>query len=222
MREREGKWLLRVVSLLIASALWYVLAAEKRELESEKQLDSSVTYNTPKGVVLLDRVSEVRVLVRGRNREIRRLRPFDVDVLVDVPTTQKGSLAVTLTADNVDLPSDNLTVVSIEPKSITLRIDSEAHKRVPVEIDLAGEPAAGAIVVRKTVQPNEVTVAGPASLMGSFKRVTTTRVGLDGHAISFEREVSLVTSDPLIRVVEPLNVTLSVELEQPANPRGDG
>lgn len=222
MREQGGAWLLRVISVLIALALWYVIAAEKRELESEKQIDASVTYNTPKGVVLLDRVSEVRVLVRGRNREIRRLRPFDVDVLVDLPATQKGTVAVGLTADNVDLPSDNLTVVSIEPKSLTLRIDSEVQKRVPVEIDLAGEPAAGAIVVSQSVQPKEVTVTGPSSLMGKVQRVTTARISLDGHAISFEREVSLVSADPLIRVVEPATVTLQVVLEQPVNPRGEG
>ncbi len=222
MREQQGHWLLRLISLLIAAALWYVIAAEKRELESEKQIEASVTYNTPKGVVLLDRVSQVRVLVRGRNREIRRLRPFDVDVLVDVPASAKGPLTVNLTPDNVDLPSENLTVVSVEPKNLTLRLELEVQKRVPVEIDLAGEPAAGAIVTARSVLPKEVTIAGPASLMQRVGRVQTSRISLDGHAISFEREVALVTVDPLIRVVEPASVTLSVILEQPTNTnRGD-
>ncbi len=225
MKFPSSRWLYRVTALFIAVALWYVIVADKRELLSEKTVETSVTYNTPKRVVVLDRVAAVRVLVRGRNREIRRLRPFDVDVLVDVPAGRSGEVRVTLTADNVVLPSDNLSVVSIEPEVLPLILDTEQEKQVPVAIELAGEPAAGALVVRKTADPPRATLAGPSTLLRSVRRVETAKVSLDGHAFTFEREVPLVTSDPLIRVVEPASVTVQVVLEQPAsgaNRGGDG
>lgn len=225
MKRPVGPWFYRLAALLIATALWYVIVADKRELLSEKVVETSVTYNTPKRVVVLDRVAEVRVLVRGRNREIRRLRPFDVDVLVDVPAGRNGQVRVTLTPDNVVLPSENLSVVSIEPEVLPLTLDAEQEKQVPVVIELAGEPAAGAELVRKLVDPPQVTVAGPSTLLRSVRRVETAKVSLDGHAFTFEKEVELVTSDPLIRVVEPVTVTVQVVLEQPgagASRGGDG
>ncbi len=224
MKRPVSPWFYRLAALLIATALWYVIVADKRELLSEKVVETSVTYNTPKRVVVLDRVAEVRVLVRGRNREIRRLRPFDVDVLVDVPAGRNGQVRVTLTPDNVVLPSENLSVVSIEPEVLPLTLDAEQEKQVPVVIELAGEPAAGAELVRKLVDPPQVTVAGPSTLLRSVRRVETAKVSLDGHAFTFEKEVQLVTSDPLIRVVQPTTVTVQVVLEQPGTTGrgGDG
>jgi YbbR domain-containing protein len=220
MRKPEGPWPYRLAAVMIAVALWYVIVAEKRELLSEKTVETSVTYNTPKRVVVLDRVTEVQVLVRGRNREIRRLRPYDVDVLVDVPAAQTGFVTVSLTPDNVVLPSDNLSVVSIQPERLTLRLDAEEERKIPVTIQLTGEPAAGAVVVRKAAEPPQVTLAGPSTLLRAVRRVETAIVSLDGHAFSFEKEVPLITSDPLIRVVDPATVTVQVVLEQPAATRG--
>lgn len=215
MSEAPRNWPYRLLAFLIAVGLWWVIVAEKRELESEKVVDASVTYNTPKKVLLLNRASQIRVSVRGRNREIRRLRPFDVEVLVDVPEAQRGVVTLTLTPDNVALPSDNLSVVAIEPRLLTLQLDTEVEREVPIEVDLVGEPAAGAIVTRRVAIPDRATIAGPASQITHLRRISTGRVSLDGHAFTFEKEVSLVTSDPLFRVVSPATVTVQVTLEQP-------
>lgn len=215
MSEAPRNWPYRLLAFVLAVGLWWVIVAEKRELESEKVVEASVTYNTPKKVLLLNRASQVRVSVRGRNREIRRLRPFDVEVLVDVPEGQRGVISMTLTPDNVALPSDNLAVVAIEPRLLTLQIDTEVEREVPIEVDLTGEPAAGAIVARRVAIPDRALVAGPASQVSQLRRISTGRVSLDGHAFTFEKEVSLVTTDPHFRVVSPSTVTVQVTLEQP-------
>jgi YbbR domain-containing protein len=215
MTARTSRWVYRFGALLIAVALWYVIAAEKRELESEKIVEASVTYNTPRRVVLLNRVGQVRILVQGSRKEIRRLRPFDLDVLVDLSEEKPGRVNVDLTPDDVALPNDNLTVLSIEPKQLTLELDDEMEKRVPVEIDLGGEPAAGAIITARTVTPSAALVAGPASRIANLQRLLTGKVLLDGHAFSFEQQVALLAPDPLIRILQPTSVLVQINLEQP-------
>ncbi len=219
MRREVSLWPYRIGALLIAIALWFAIAAEKRELESEKVVEASVTYNTPRRVVLLNRVGEVRVLVQGSRKEIRRLRPFDVDVLVDLSGGKPGLVTVNLTPDDVALPNDNLTVISVDPKTLTLRLDDEVEKRLPVEVTFAGEPAAGAILAGATATPASVLVAGPASRLGDLQRLKTSPVTLDGHAFTFEREVSLVVPEPLLRVLQPGTVSVQVRLEQPPSGR---
>jgi YbbR domain-containing protein len=222
LKERPSPWPYRALALVIAVALWYVAAAEKREPQSQKSVEASVTYNVPPGLVLLNRTSQVRVLVAGSTREVRRLRPYEVEVLVEVPRTEPGTVAVSLTADDVSLPAATLQVVSIDPKLLSLQIDQEVEKRLPVEVELAGEPAAGAIVTRKEAIPNTVMVEGPASLLAPLRRVATSRVNLDGHAFTFEREAPILVPDPLIRVVRPPTVTVKLTLEQPPARRDGG
>lgn len=217
MSSRLQAWLYRLLAVLIALALWYVTAFEKREVASEKSIEASLTYNVPRGFVVLNRTSQVRVVIRGNAREIRRLRPYDVDVLVELSEAAPGPLTLTLTADNVSLPSDSLQVVSIDPKSLKLDIDRERTRRVGIEVILKGEPAAGSMVVGRRANPTEVEITGPGRLVNAVRRVTTEPVNLDGHAFSFRTESGLLPPDPAVRLEGPRTVTVEVDLEQPAS-----
>ncbi|HRC84409.1 MAG TPA: CdaR family protein [Thermoanaerobaculia bacterium] len=219
MRERQANWPYRLLALGIALGLWWTTAAEKREPQSEKTLDASVTYNLPKGLVPLSRVSQVRLSVRGSKREIRRLRPFDIDVEVSLPTARAGPITVNLGEENVILPNDNLQVVAIEPKVLSLRLDTEVERTLPVFVEITGEPAAGAVLRSYRASPATAQVAGPASALATVRRLQTDRVSLDGHAFTFEKEVAVLAPDPLVRVLSPASVTVRVELDQPQAPR---
>jgi YbbR domain-containing protein len=222
LRERPSLWPYRLLALIIAVALWYVAAAEKREPQSQKSVEASVTYNVPSALMLLNRATQVRVLVAGSARELRRLRPYEVDVLVDLNQAEPGTVSVHLTPEDVALPTAGLQVVSIDPKIVTLQVDRKVQRRLPVEVDWSGEPAAGAIVARKEAIPNTVLVEGPASLLSPLRRLVTSKVSLDGHAFTFERQVPVVAPDPLIQVLQPASVTVRITLEQPPTVTGGG
>ncbi len=220
MRERNGPWPYRILAGLIALGLWWTSAAEKREPQSERTLEASVTYNLPLGLVPLERVEKVRVVVRGSNREVRRLRPFDVDVQVPVLQAATGRVTVNLTEEDVVLPSDALTVVAIDPKTLTLQLDREVERTLPVFVELRGEPAAGAIVTSYRAVPSTARVAGPSTVVEALRRLATDQVDLDGHAFSFEKQVAVLSPDLLVRVLAPGTVTAQVEIAQPGSREG--
>lgn len=219
MKERGSSWslwLYRILALLIAIGLWYGTAADKREPQGEKTVEASVTYSTPPRLVILNPTAEVRVGVRGNNQEIRRLRPFDVDVLVDLAGAEAGrSFTVNLRAEDVSLPTDHLEVVSIDPKTLSLQMDVEEERRLPIRVSLVGEPAAGAIVKDREAIPNSALVAGPRTILEGITRLETRAVNLNGHAFTFEKEVPVVIPNPMVRIINPTFVTVHVTMEEP-------
>lgn len=215
MNERATTWAYRILAVVIAVAMWYATAAEKREPPGEKTVDASVTYSTPPGLVILNPVPQVRVGLRGTNQDIRSLRPFDVDVLVDLEEAKPGSFNVTLTAEDISLPAENLEVVSIDPKVLALQLDVAEERRLPIAVTVVGEPAAGAIVTAKEAIPNTALVAGPRSVLDSMNQLETRPVNLNGHAFTFEKEVPVVIPNPMVRIIRPIFVTVHITMEEP-------
>ena len=101
MTERAGRWGLRILALVGAIVVWWFVSVEKRERMSEKVVDASLSYNSSRGLILLDPVQTVKVRLRGPEGRIRAIAPFDLDVVVDVQADSPGVLPVQLRADNV-------------------------------------------------------------------------------------------------------------------------
>ncbi len=214
MTERTSIWGLRLLALFAAILVWFFASVGKRERLSEKLIDAAVTYNPPRGLILLDPVQTVKVRLRGPDRRIRNLAPFVVDVVVELADTDPGTVDLHLGPENVLRPEE-VEVVSVEPNTLRLRVDREGQRRLPVLPRIVGEPAAGAEPHTPTVTPGIATVAGPQSLIASLASVTTSPISLDGHALSFTQTVSVVAPDPLIRVLEPTTVTVLIPMETP-------
>lgn len=222
MTERAGRWGLRALAVAGALTVWFFSSVEKRERISEKVVDASVTYNLPRGTVLLDPIQSVKVRLRGPDRQLRTLSPWAIDVVVDVSGSTGGGLDVVhLTAADVERP-DPIEAVSIEPNSIPVRLDVEATRTLPVVPRIVGEPAGGSVPGDIATLPESAIVRGPQSLLANLDSLTTSPVSLDGHAFSFDQTVSVIPPDPLIRVVQPTTVLVRVPMvvPDPDSPEG--
>lgn len=216
----RGLWGLRLLALGLALLAWFVVSGEKREPASQKAVDTGVRYDLPDGFLLLERVEMATVGVRGPVSRLRSLAPFQVDVFVNVPAVE-GTIQVPLGPDHVALPP-GLELVSIEPNVIELTLDREQTELVEVLPRLAGEPAAGAVVVSARVVPNQALVRGPASRVRELESVSTTPVQLTTHALDFEEDAVVLPPDRMITIVEPRVVKVAVELEIPGAEGDDG
>lgn len=213
MSERTGIWAMRILALTIAVALWFFLSWEKRENQSERVIQASVTYNTPELMTVLDPVQQIDVRVKGDARRVRTLNPFLVNVLVEIRQEEPGAVDVALAPDHVFVP-EGVRVVSINPNTIQVTLDRMMTMRLPVEVDLVGEPAAGASVDTPVSIPPAVQLEGPQSRIEGLAEVRTRPISLNGHAQTFEETVSLILPDPLASV-DPAAVRVRVPMEPP-------
>jgi YbbR domain-containing protein len=211
--ERAGLWWIRVLSLAIAVALWFFLSWDKRERQSERVVEASVTYDTAADMVVMNPVRQIDVRVRGGSRRVRTLNPFLVNVLVELPQTEPGQVPVPLVPEQVFVP-EGVEVVSLDPNALDLTLDREVTKRLPVLVDLVGEPAAGATVGEPVIAPLEVAVRGPQSRIGAVSVLKTRPINLNGHAQTFEEMASVLPPDPLASV-DPGLVRVRIPMQPP-------
>ena len=214
MSPSTGRWGLRILALVAAVAVWFAASFAKREHQSEKVVDAAVTYNAPRGFVILDPVQSVKVRLRGPDRAIRSLAPQIVDVVVSLDRAETGSVEVPISFEQVLRPV-GISVLGVEPNMLRLRLDRELVREIPVSPRLVGEPAGGVVPLAATPRPDRVRVAGPQTVLSGLVAVRTAPINLDGHAITFSQTVSVVSPTPLVRIVEPAFVTVEVPMGVP-------
>ncbi len=222
MTDRARRWGLRLLAVIGALTVWFFSSVEKRERISEKVVDASVTYNLPRGTILLDPIQTVKVRLRGPDRQLRNLSPWAVDVVVDVREAVVGGIDVAhLSPDDVERP-DPLEAISVEPNSVPVRLDVEVVRVLPVVPRIVGEPAGGSVPGVVSTRPENAQIRGPQSLIANLDSVTTSPVTLDGHAFSFDQTVSVIPPDPLVRIVQPAAVIVRVPMMVPDPDSPDG
>ncbi|KAB2960331.1 MAG: hypothetical protein F9K16_11920 [Thermoanaerobaculia bacterium] len=222
MTDRARRWGLRLLAVVGALTVWFFSSVEKRERISEKVVDASVTYNLPRGTILLDPIQTVKVRLRGPDRQLRNLSPWAIDVVVDVREAAVGGIDVAhLSADDVQRP-DPIEAISVEPNSVPVRLDVEVTRVLPVVPRIVGEPAGGSVPGVVITRPENAQIRGPQSLVANLDSVTTSPVTLDGHAFSFDQTVSVIPPDPLVRIVQPAAVIVRVPMLVPDPESPDG
>lgn len=213
MRHRVH-WPILILAFTIAILIKMAVLEEQQI--GERVVEAQVTYKHPPGRALVsyDKVESVRVGVRGKGSDLVQLSVFTMEVEVDIPSGQLGSIAMTLTPGNVVFRTvGDFEVTSIEPNTFTIRVEERQTATVPVKAALAGEPAAGARSGEPVVRPAWVAISGPGSLVRQIGHLSAP-VSLDGHARTFEESVAITPPDPLIQV-EPARVLVKVPMEEP-------
>ncbi|HEY2941578.1 MAG TPA: CdaR family protein [Vicinamibacteria bacterium] len=189
---------LKLVSLVLAVLLWFVIAGEKT---SEMGLSAPVELqNFPKDLELTgDPVDTVEVRLRASPGIIQRLTPGDVSAHIDLADAHEGERIVHLTPDSVRVPF-GVTVVKISPSIITLNLERTLQKTVPVRPRLLGRPAPGYEVGEMTTEPAEVRIAGPKSRVQEVESAYTEPVSVEGAEANVVDNVNIGLEDPLLRI----------------------
>ena len=212
-----ARWGLRLLALSLSLVLWFFISFERREVPGERELEVPVTYSLPQDLVRLDQVKTVTVRLRGDASVVRNLTPFMVDVLVQIPDAKAGSTVVELAETNLSMPA-GLTLVSFDPPRLVLELDREVSRLLPVEAQLTGEPAAGAVWEAPRISPNRVLVRGPESLLRELSYLETSPITLDGHALTFDEVTTVQSPTALVRIIEPAVVSVHVPMKPPGPP----
>jgi YbbR domain-containing protein len=124
-----------------------------------------------------------------------------------------------LSADEHELPVQvQITVrpvqrVLVEPETVTVKLESLAVRTLPIALSLSGQPAIGYQVGEATIDPTEVILSGPESLVNQAMRARVL-VRLDGVRESIEEALQ-------IEILDRENIPLDGILINPESARVD-
>jgi YbbR domain-containing protein len=204
----------KILSLVIAIALWFVFVGET---EIATSLPVAVQYkNVPHELeVVTEQLDRVFIRVRGPATRLNSSTLRDVRVVFDLASVHgAGERTFTLGEDNLQLPT-GVEVLRVVPSQVRLTIDKRVTREVPVEVRYSGPPPVGYRITQQQVSPDKVRVVGPERRVMHLQSVETDALDLAATVGGARFRVPVSISDPQIRFESvPPTISVSVFLEK--------
>jgi len=203
--ENKG---LKLLSLSLAVLLF---AVSQQPITDMRMAGVPIEYRglSPGVKISGDVEQTVSVRLSGPRDIVRSLVPNQILVIADLSNKEPGERIVQLKADESALP-DNVKALQIEPVSIRIKLEPMLTKRVKVEAQFSGQVAEGREIYRVRLDPGEVEIEGPQSLVHKIDRVLTETVNVDGRETDFQTYVEVEVPQNSLRVKTPGQINLSV------------
>jgi YbbR domain-containing protein len=211
---------LKVISLVLATGLWWLISSEP---PSEAAVKVPIVFlNMPNELeISSETIPSAEIRVRGPERLVRRLEPSMVHAEIDLSGMKPGERTFDLTANQISLP-DKLEPVQIVPSQVHLVFDTRARRRVPVRPRWVGTFASGYRVAQVEADPPMVEVIGPRKAVETIESAITDPIDITGLT---DRTVILrhaYVSDPLIQVIDPHPIRITVIMERASDTSAAG
>jgi YbbR domain-containing protein len=207
------------IALFLAFTLWFFVSAPRRERVSERPFAVPISiFGLRRDLVITTSVpNSVNVRLRGRESDLRSLSAQNLEVSLDLGWATQGEARMTLRPQAISVPPD-VEVISIDPATITFRVEQLRRRAVPIRPFLVGDPAVGFVIGTPTASPDSALISGPASQVRNVSEVTTERIIMTGRTDTFEQNVAVVSDSSLIRVVDPQVTHVTVPVTAAVGP----
>jgi hypothetical protein len=210
VRNNRG---LKITAVVLAVVAWYAV----REAISSEAMIKNVRLNveTDEGWAVLDQsVTDVDVLFRGSDNDLRYLNREQITVTVDMRgrRSREGTVVMKIGPEHVKALT-GARAIRVDPNEITLSIDREGDKEVPVKADVVGTPPEDFEVSKVVCTPATVVVHGPRQRLAAVETVRTEPIDLEGRLRSFQlnRTILPLGESWSARVVpDSVNVQVSI------------
>lgn len=202
---------LKVVALFLGALLWFTVSGQ--QAESTIPGVPVVYRNKPADLELTEQSEMVDLHVRGLDSQLRGLQPRDFEARVDLAGARAGSLSLPLRIDQVSSPP-GVVVTRVDPGSVFAVLEQSGTATLPIVASVEGTPAPGFVVSEQTVEPQTVTVIGPARRIAATTSAITDRVDINGASANVSETVSVGVPDPMLRLRESRSARVTVKIER--------
>ncbi len=212
-------WGLKLVSLVLALALWLVLVPSDKIL-AEKTLTVPLELrDIPENMEIVERsVSTVDVTVRAPSRILDQISPSTVSARLGLEKATVYQLEYPLNKSIISLP-DVADVIEVRPNKVQIKLEWTREVTLDVHPSIRGKVAAGFRIAKIEVEPKEVIVSGPESRVRTKDSVTTAPVDVTDLNRTRDFEVDLILPRAELRLVSTQTsavVRVTVEPERGA------
>ena len=168
----------------------------------------------PKGLIVTDMpVKGIEAGVRGLKSIIRVLPRRKIHYTMDLSNATVGVNTIQVRKDRVPFPK-GVSILKINPSVITVKVEKEIKKNLPIHVSLIGKPANGFAVVGTKAEPASVTLGGAVAILGPMDEVSTKHININGLSGSFKKKVALNLRENLQSVDSPRIILAHVVIRE--------
>ena len=200
-----------LLAIVIALVLWGMAHGAS---QTERSYDLPVVFQgIPENLVITDQTADiVNVRLRGTRAALRNISPRDIEYPIGVSGSKEGLTVHEVDTTFIDFPR-GVTVVSRSPAVLEVKFERAGRRSVTVRPDIEGKPPIGFELVKVSVEPPRVWLAGARSEVLRLSEVVTETIEVEGLEESAEREVRLSLGGGHVWMEETRPVTVFIEIE---------
>lgn len=211
---------LKVLSLVLATGLWLAISPDQEPAEVAVRVPIEFRDVPPHLEISSATIPEAQIRVRGPERLIRELRATDIHAELELADAQPGERTFDLTAQQIRHQRE-LHIVQVVPGQVHLVFDMRLTRDVEIHPRVTGTFLEGEQVAKVLVDPETITITGPQHRVEKVDAATTDPVDASGTRTQATFVTNVYVADPLVQVVRPTPVRVTVVMEK-SPPKGSG
>lgn len=185
-------WFLKLLCLVLAFVVWQGIR-ESTNYEVVVQ-EVPVTITAGEGLAVLDQSTDVvSIRFRGSREDIRYISRDQVTLSIDLADrSDRLRQTIKFTPRYVKAPS-RAHAVLFQPPEVTVTIDREVERILPVKASLEGELPEGIRLEQAVCDPATVRIRGAERRLIHLEQVRTVPISLDGRYNSFKTHAKIAS-----------------------------
>jgi YbbR domain-containing protein len=209
---------LKVLSLLIAIGLWLAISPDQELAEVAVRVPIEFQHVPTHLEISSITIPDAQIRVRGPERLIRNMRSTDIHAELELGDVKPGERTFDLTAQQIRHDRE-LHIVQVVPGQVHLAFDMRLTREVEIHARVTGNFVQGEQIGKVVVEPETVTITGPRHHVETVDAATTDPVDASGTRTQATFVTNVYIPDPLVQVVQPapVRVTVIMEKSPPAN-----
>jgi len=203
---------LKVLSVAIALAMWWGVA---RDPVAEIALNVPIEFHgvPPNLEISSEMIPQAQIRISAPARVLRQIAQSGVHPVIDMTGAKPGERTYNLTPKQINLPS-NAEVMQIIPTQLRVSFDRRATKEVEVRARVIGTFASGYRISYTQVDPPTLEIVGPEQRVKLIDSAITDPVDATGVIGRATFTTTAYIADPLVRVVNPVPIRVTVVTEK--------
>jgi YbbR domain-containing protein len=217
-RRLTHNFLIKVFCLLVASGLWIYVSAGQSTVGKFPSSLNIKAINAGSGLVAIYDTKTVNVKIMAEPSVWRQLSADSFSAYVDLSGAHEGTIEIPV---NVVSSVAGVQILEKDPSSILVSLETIIAKDVSINKKIEGNAGEGLVAGAVEVNPTEVSVKGPKSIVESFSEGTVV-VTLNGETGNFTKTLPVIAYDEkgeIIKELEfrPSEVEASVSIVKASN-----
>ncbi len=201
-------WVLKGVSLVIATMLWYFVAGE--DTVDKNVMVPIEIINLPRDLVISNQFKkEIELTVSGPRSVIQDMANKGLTRQINLSDAIPGTKVVQNSLDSIKVPN-GITVLRIQPSSIILSLDKLIQKQFQVMPVTTGDVASGFVLEKMQMNPDEITITGPETLLSFADALLTDIIDINDMKESRQIQVPLDLEPNIVDLIGETSVTADI------------
>ena len=208
-----------LLAFILAVSVWVsaVTSANPNEVRAPLALPLEIVGQDPSLIITNDIPEVVEVTLRAPRSvwEQISVQETPARAIIDLSTFSAGGHTADVQIQIEDRPTQ---IVLVNPESVTVHLERVSTQTLTVDLSLSGQPAIGYQAGDAAIEPVEVIVTGPESVVDRAARARV-RVNIDGVRESIDQAILVQVLDSQNSVLDglvinPDSIHVSIPISQ--------